>query len=295
MNQLVLLSPAKLNFFLKVIRKRPDGYHDILTLFERINLCDEIYFESDSPGITKVFCAHQDVPKGSQNIVYRAASLLRTELGVKKGVRIYINKRIPVAAGLAGGSSNAATVLLGLNKMWNLDLSPHQLISFGRKVGSDVPFFLADTSWAIGRQRGDRIISLRFPASLWHILVVPRKKVFTPKVYQGFDELLFKRGGQRNILTKKGDDVNILIRRLRNNNIKEAGELLFNDLEPAILRFCPSLGRLKERLKSLQIQGVTISGSGPAIFGLTESEDEAESIKTILARQFQQVFVVKTF
>ncbi len=283
-SRIVLRSPAKLNLFLKVLNKRPNGFHDIVTVFERINLSDELSFKSNRSGAFRIHCAHPHVPLGPKNLVYKAAQLLRKDFGIKAGADITIKKRIPVAAGLAGGSSNAATALIGLNRLWRLRLSRKQLVSYARKVGSDVAFFLHDCSWALGTQRGDEVRGLPIKARLWHILVVPRLKMYSWKVY----------GGLKLELTKKDDDATIFIHHLGKNHLDEIGRLLVNDLEEVIIRLSPNLERLQQRLKSLNPKGVMISGSGPAVFGITETKKEAERIKKILSRRFSQVFVVST-
>ena len=310
MSRLVLSSPAKLNLFLKVQNKRPDGYHNIVTVFERIDLADEIDFHSSLNSDINIKCDHPDVPVGPKNLVYKAAQLLQQELGVDQGVRVKIKKRIPVAAGLAGGSSNAATALLGLNHIWKLNLSRAKLISYARKIGSDVAFFLHDASFGIGTERGDRIKKLNIKTKLWHILVVPRIKMYSWKVYGGlkFPDLAVKKhssgavlrasqGGEwgcTNVLTKINDNANILIHNLKKDNVLEVGRLLANDLETEILRLSPCLEKLKERLKSLNAKGVMISGSGPSVFGLTMTKRESEVIRSVLSKRFAQVFAVKT-
>ena len=176
-----------------------------------------------------------------------------------------------------------------------------------------MPFFLHDTSWAIGRGRGDNIKNLNIKKKLWHILVVPKMKMYTWKVYGGIkapgesdlaskkdsSEAVLKRGnpaagGYMNVLTKINDDVNILIHNLKRGNVLAVGETLANDLQKEIVRLAPSLGTLKQRLKSLKAKGVMISGSGPSVFGVTEDKKEAEQIRSILSRRFSRVFVVKT-
>jgi 4-diphosphocytidyl-2-C-methyl-D-erythritol kinase len=314
MNRLVLSSPAKLNLFLKVQNKRPDGYHNIVTVFERINLADTIDFCRISDKNIHITCDHPHVPVGPKNLVYKVAQLLQQELGIDYGVKFKIKKRIPVAAGLAGGSSNAATALLGLNRIWELNLSKAKLVSYARKIGSDVPFFLHDASFGLGTQRGDCIKTLNIKTKLWHILVVPRIKMYSWKVYGGLKFPLSKldltskkhssrmasgasqrqKQGRMNVLTKINDNANILIRNLKKDNILEVGQLLANDLESEIIRLSPGLEKLKERLKSLNAKGVMISGSGPSVFGLTMTKKEAESIKSVLSKRFAQVFVVRT-
>jgi 4-diphosphocytidyl-2-C-methyl-D-erythritol kinase len=283
MRSVILRSPAKLNLFLKVINRRADGYHNLETLFERIDLCDEIRFTPNRKGDIRIFCSHPQVPKGPKNLVYRVAKLLKDEYEVPNGVDIHILKRIPVAAGLAGGSSNAATALWGLNRIWKLSLLKEQLLSIGSRIGSDVPFFLHNCSWALGTGRGDKIQPLEIPSKLWHLLIVPRIKMYSREVF-----------ARLNLeLTNKNADVNILIPSLL-NNIKEAGKLLHNDLESSILTICPGLVKVKERLEAFRLTGVSFSGSGPAVFGITRSKQEADYLKDILGKRYSQVFAVRT-
>ena len=284
MSHVTLQSPAKLNLFLKVQSKRPDGYHNIVTVFQRISLSDRISFRSAPQKNIRIICNHPHVPVGPKNLVTKVAHILQKEFGIERGAVIKIQKNIPVAAGLAGGSSNAATALLGFNKIWKLGLNRDKLLSYAQKIGSDVAFFLYDTSWALGTERGDRIKKLNIETKLWQILVVPRIKIYSWKVY----------GGLKLQLTKMGDNANILTRNLKKGNILEVGRLLANDLEKEVIRLCPRLEKLKERLKSLNTKGVMVSGSGPSVFGLTATEDEAKHIKSILSKRFSQVFVVKT-
>lgn len=284
MRTLTLRSPAKLNLFLKVLNKRPDGYHNLKTLFERITLSDEIRFVTTRTGKIRIFCNHPQVPRGPKNLVYRVAVLLKERYDIHAGVDIHIRKRIPVAAGLAGGSSNAATTLLALNRCWRLGLSRRELCRLGRQIGSDVPFFLHDVRWALGTGRGDVIQKLDLPIRLWHVLVVPKCEMLTSKVY-----------GRLNLkLTKNSDNVNILLRSFKINNIKRAKQLLANDLETSILRIRPSLIEVKRRLEKLLAEGVCFSGSGPSVFGVTDSRLQAEALKKILIRRYSQVFVVRT-
>ena len=284
MNRFVLSSPAKLNFYLKVQNKRPDGYHNIITVFERIDLADVISFRDTSDGKIRIHCAHPHVPTGRKNLVYRAAQLLQKECGVKRGVKITIDKRIPVAAGLAGGSSNAATALLGLNRLWKLRLAKPKLIAFAKKIGSDVAFFLYDASWGVGRERGDLVKKLQICPKFWHILVVPRVKIYSADVY----------GALKLQLTKKDDNVKLLIHNLKKGNILEACRQMENDLETEIIRRFSRLKDLKESLKSLGAKGVLISGSGPSVFGVVANKRKAESIRSVLSKRFSQTFIAKT-
>lgn len=284
MRSITLRSPAKLNLILKVIKKRPDGYHDLKTLFERIDLCDAIRFTANKSGRIRISCDHPQVPQGPRNLVYRVAKILKEEHKISAGVDIRITKRIPVAAGLAGGSSNAAAALSGLNQVWKLSLSKNQLLQYGRRVGSDVPFFLHSCSWGIGRSRGDHIEEVPLSVKLWHVLVVPRVPMYSRKVFSAL----------RLRLTKTGDNVNILIHYLRKNNICRVEKLLSNDLEGGILKIRPGLLTVKTRLEACHLKGITFSGSGPAIFGLVESKREAKALEIVLRRYYKQVFAVRT-
>jgi 4-diphosphocytidyl-2-C-methyl-D-erythritol kinase len=314
MHSIVLQSPAKLNLYLKVLNKRTDGYHNIVTLFERINLFDEICLKSNQNGSVRIYCDNPHVPRGPKNLVYKVARVIQDDLGINKGVDIRIKKRIPVAAGLGGGSSNAATVLKGLNKIWNLNLSRHALLSYANFIGSDVAFFLVDSPWALGRRRGDQVKRLSIKTQLFHILVVPRVKMYSGQVYSGLKlslkhaimpsaehlkssprESLRKKASYTNMLTRTNDNVNIFIRSLKTGDIGKVSQLLTNDLETEVIRIYPQLLKLKQRLKSLSTIGVMISGSGPSVFGLTRTEEEAKFIKSILLRRFTQVYVVRTF
>ena len=288
MRSLVLRSPAKLNLYLKVVNKRPDGYHNLITLFERIDLCDDIQIRLNRTGRIRVFCSHPDVPNGSSNIVFKAAQIFKKNYSVKDGADIKIVKRIPVAAGLGGGSSNAATTLLGLNKLWKLSLNKMILLDYARKLGSDVPFFVENCSFALGTERGDYLKRLSLNVKLCHILVVPKLKVLTREVFGAF------RPPMMNLLTNPSDDVNILIRALRKNDLSQAGHFLANDLETTIVRLYPTLSHLKNKIKEFEVPGAIFSGSGPSFFGLANSLSEAKNLKRILNRRYTRVFVVKT-
>ncbi|MDP8212285.1 MAG: 4-(cytidine 5'-diphospho)-2-C-methyl-D-erythritol kinase [Candidatus Zapsychrus exili] len=279
-----LKSPAKLNLFLKVLNKRPDGYHNISTIFERIDLCDYISMSLKEDKKISISCNHPFVPKGPKNLMYKCAKVLQEDFSLNKGVHIDIKKNIPVAAGLGGGSSNAATALLGLNKLWKLGLSSSQLLNYARKIGSDVPFFLHGITWGKGSKKGDVIKKININTKLYHILVVPRIKLYSGQVYGAF----------KLQLTKTKDNASILIRDLKKSNLSRINRLLINDLERSIFSLCPKLLKIKERLKSLGAKGVMVSGSGPCVFGIFESKKKAATAQSILNKRFSQVFIAKT-
>ena len=284
MKSICLRSPAKLNLSLHVVGKRPDGYHDLSTLFEKINLFDDIRLTLRKDKRIRIFCNWPGVPKGPKNLAYKAAQVLQKDFQVSNGVDIHIKKRIPIAAGLAGGSSNAATTLLGLNRLWRLNLTEKRLVSYAKQIGSDVPLFIYKYIWCLGAERGDRIKSVNLSKKTWHILIIPGIKVYSNEVFRAF----------KMKLTKRKDNVNILTRALREGTCEKVGGLLSNDLEAAIVRVHPLLLRIKNNIEYITGLKVCFSGSGPSIFGVVKSEKEAKRMQSILSDRYKQVFVVRT-
>lgn len=291
MNQMILTSPAKLNLVLDVLGKRPDGFHELRTLFERIDLCDTITLSARKDSRIKVICDHPHVPKGPTNLVVRVAAKLQAEHEVKAGVDIKIEKRIPVAAGLAGGSSNAATVLMGLNRFWKLGLDQKHLVSIAAQIGSDVAFFIHDTPYALGTSRGEVIKALPVKQKLWHVLVTPKVKMLTKDVFRVLNA---KPLPSKKPLTSKSDNVSILLPFLRENMLSQLGDKLVNDLEPAILSLRPDFALIKKKLSRENPCGVCFSGSGPSVFALAKSQAHAKAIMEAFDQRYAQVFVVGT-
>ena len=295
---MVLNSYAKLNLYLEILNLRKDNYHNIKTLFQRIDLCDKIILRKLKGQEIRVVCDNPSVPLDQTNLCYRSAKLLQEACHIKEGVQIRIIKRIPVGAGLGGGSSNAATVLLGLNKLWKTNLSREKLGVLGKLVGADVPFFIYNASFAIGERRGDRIKPLRDISGLrlWHILVVPKIKVSTPLIYRKWDEFLGKKS-KASGLTIPSHGVKILISSLRKSNLAFLDELLFNSLEAVTTKLYPEVKRVKVTLGSYGLKSILMSGSGPAVFGIVSSRKEAVTLVRKLRKldKSWQVFATRTF
>ncbi len=287
-----LTSPAKLNLVLDVLGKRPDGFHELVTLFERISLADTITLKDRPDGFIRIICSHPHVPTGPKNLAYRIAAQLQKDYKISRGVTITIDKKIPVAAGLAGGSSNGATVLLGLNRLWHLGLSRKQLHNYATQLGSDVAFFLYNASFAIGRGRGEKIELVKAPVKLWHVLVTPKVKMYTKDV---FARLRARQLATNLTLTNKGGNVNILLPFLRESNVSQVAKELSNDLEPAILSLRPDFVHLKRKLIEAKALGVCFSGSGPSVYALAQSKKHAQAIRARFDKRYTQVFVVSTF
>lgn len=290
MVNLIIKSYAKLNLYLEVINKRSDGFHNIRTLFERISLCDDIILKPRQDKAIKIACNNRFVPKDNSNLCYQSAKILRDAFKIKKGVTINIIKRIPVGAGLGGGSSNAAAALLGLDRFWRLRLSQKKLLKFAAMIGSDVPFFIYGCSFGIGLGRGEKIRPLDKLGclKLWHVLVVPKIKVSTPFIYEKWDR--FSK------LTRPKYDVNILTLALKDKGVYFPNGFLFNSLEDVTVKFFPEVRAVKDRLAVLGLKSILMSGSGPAVFGIVNSRKEARAVREKLKKEAAwQCFVTKTF
>jgi 4-diphosphocytidyl-2-C-methyl-D-erythritol kinase len=252
-------SPAKVNLHLQILGKRADGYHEIQSLMVPVGLYDDLEIRLGGSGIR--FAAEGEVPAGSENIAWKAAEALCREWGQSPGIQIHLFKRIPVAAGLGGGSSNAATVLKGLNILLKAGLTPERLMALAAKIGADVPFFLFEKP-ALARGIGERLTEVVLPPSLWLLMVVPSFSISTPWAYSTYDRLA--KGKQRPLELKENyADIDDLL------------PVLKNDLELAALSKHPEIGRMKDELIAQGARGALMSGSGSVIFGLFPGEQEA--------------------
>lgn len=272
---LELPSPAKVNLFLDVIRKRSDGYHDIVTVFEKIDLCDIIQFSESGEGI-EVSSSVDELAADRNNLVYRACFLLKEKYGISKGVKIHVEKRIPIAAGLGGGSSNAATVLKGLNRLWNLNVSDNDLSNLGSKIGADVPFFIFNHSFALGTGRGDEIKPIKSDLEMWHVIISPPVRVLTKEIYANTSLNL----------TGHSPDVKIIVRAIEREDFKGVRKQLYNALEPVVTKKVTYIYRVKDFVKKMGFDAIGVTGSGPTIFVLTFKRKEAEELRDKLLNAF---------
>lgn len=264
---------AKLNLFLEVTRRRPDGYHELATLFARIGIGDELSFRKAAPGIRLIV---KGGPRGlgrpAENIVFKAALKFFEAFGLSPAVEIKLEKKIPVGAGLGGGSSDAAAALLGLARLYKLPKSSSgRLMNIAAALGSDVPFFMLEAAMAEGRGRGEKLKVLKPGCGLPHIvLVYPGSPVYTKEVYGGL-----KPGSAAEIKRRLKD-----FRRL-SGLLKRGGEfgpLLFNRLEDPVLPKHKAVRLAKEKLLELGADAALMSGSGASVFGLCRSGAKAARI-----------------
>ena len=263
-----LLSPAKINLFLKVTGERPDGYHDLVTLFCGIGLYDRIVMR---PGVASisVACAFPDVPEDSTNLAARAADLFYTRYDTSDRVAIKIEKKIPVGAGLGGGSSNAAAVLTGLNGYYGHPFSSEELICMGASIGADVPFFVFGKP-ALAEGIGERLTA--FPGlGRWAVVVIyPGFGISTASVYKKLNLGLTKCKNQLKPFF------------LKQNGFLPAQDL-FNDLETVVIPQYPEIAAVKKKLLESGAQGALLSGSGSSVFGLFSDAEAARAVGNTLS------------
>jgi 4-diphosphocytidyl-2-C-methyl-D-erythritol kinase len=272
------LAPAKINICLHVLRRRSDGYHDLAMLMQRVSLYDKINMTFTDGADIRVHCGGVKLPDGQQNIAQRAAQALFDRVGIHRGLEIVIEKNIPVAAGLGGGSSDAATVLMGLNEMLGLGLAPGQLMETGVKLGADVPFFIfKHPAWATGI--GDQLEEVHGLPPVWYVLVNPGLEVSTAWVYKNLR------------LTSPRD--NLRIPRF-SGEVEEVINLLHNDLETVTVERFPLIGQVKQELIELGANGALMSGSGSTVFGVFGDGDAARvAAEKMSSRDGWRAFAVK--
>lgn len=274
MTSIELLAPAKVNLFLKILKKRKDGYHDLHTLFERVDIADRIKLTKIPRGIK--ICSGTDItPRQKDNIAYKAADILIKEKKLKFGVRIDIKKNIPIAAGMGGGSSDAASVLIGMNRLFTLGIKKPEMAKIALRLGADVGFFIEETSFAIGKGVGDRLKRVNIGKKLWHLVIYPGFKSATKRIYEAFD-----RGGFA--LTRNRGDVRIQPCFSTPVDFGALEAMLYNDLQFAAVSKNRALDDIIKRLASLLGKRMILSGSGPSLFCLYKNRKEAITARSKL-------------
>lgn len=256
MNPIHLKSPAKINLFLEILRRREDGYHEIETVMQTVGLYDDIHLRPSRSG-TRLSFEGRDVPSGPENLAFRAVELLKRRYEIREGVHIHIVKRIPVAAGMGGGSSNAAAMLRGLNRLWDLGLSVGELRALASSLGADVPFFVTGGT-AVCRGIGEQVQPLPFPGEMPLLLVHPGFPLPTAEIYTGL----------KMPLTSPPRDSKIMISAIRKTAVKKISEALFNRLEESVFERAGFLFELKKELRKAGAEGALVSGSGATMFAI---------------------------
>ncbi len=269
-----LRAPAKINWFLSVLDKRADGYHNIVSAMQCVDIFDELFFEeSDEIQVQ----SDLDIP-AEGNLVYKAAALLKRVSSYKFGARIQLKKNIPVAAGLGGGSSDAAYTLIGLNRLWGLNFDKRDLRGLAAELGSDVPFFLGGPL-ALIEGRGEKITELNTESSLIVLLVKPEVPVSTAWAYSFF----------KTKLTKKAFDIKLFCQALDGKNFSFLRDTVFNDLEEVVIRKYPVVGGIKRMLARNGALFSLMSGSGSTVFGVFHTNEEAVRASENLPGKWRRV------
>jgi 4-diphosphocytidyl-2-C-methyl-D-erythritol kinase len=274
MNELVLPSFAKINLVLRVTGKRRDGYHNLETVFQTVDLHDTLTFrfEPSSHFYLVLDVGRSEIPPDSSNLIYKAAHLFQEAHPVPVRMEVSIEKRIPLQAGLGGGSSNAAVTLIALSRYFNWPLKRTKLLQLARELGADVPFFLTGGT-AFGSMRGDRIKKLPDWPSQNLLLVHSALSCSTPAIFRTFDDA--------GLLTQKHDSIKILFDH-RPESLRDLVSLIKNDLEQVVFALYPELDSIKKKIAGTGAVTVSLTGSGSSLFGIYDSAEGLEQA----AKQF---------
>lgn len=281
-----LTAAAKINLYLEILGDRPDGYHELAMVLQSVNLVDHIELRAVGTDQIHVHCDHPEVPSDKTNLAYRAAALMANQFpddfAKYGGVEITINKRIPVGAGLAGGSANAAAVLVGLDLMWQLGLTQIELQELAAQLGSDVPFCVAGGT-AIATGRGEKLSPMLDMDSLYVVLAKYRSlSVSTPWAYQTYKQQ-FGSSYIFDAQSLEGRRQHVhsgaIVAAISQRNGTQIGQLLHNDLEKVVLPAYPLVAQLREEFQRAGVLGTMMSGSGPTVFALVESLAQAETVR----------------
>lgn len=275
-------APAKINLVLDVLSKREDGYHEVEMVMTMVDLADRLELEELQRDQIVLGSQAGFIPLDEKNLAFQAARLLKQRYDVKKGVYIYLDKQIPVAAGLAGGSSDAAAALRGLNRLWGLGLSDTELETLGAELGSDVPFCVRGGT-ALATGRGERLQRLESPPQCWVVLAKPPINVSTADVYGRF----------RLSEVERHPSVPDMLSALREGSFEQMCGALGNVLEKVTLAHYPEVRQIKDVMTRLGADGVLMSGSGPTVFGLVSKASKLARIYNGLRGFCKEVYAVR--
>jgi len=261
-------APAKLNLALEVVGRRPDGYHDLRTVFQAIDLADTLRFRKrPEAGIHLRLEGPEPVPGGPGNLVVRAGEALARRLGTSQGAEILLTKRIPAGTGLGGGSSDAAAAILGLETLWGSLLDPADRAALALELGSDVPFFLQGGT-ALGEGRGERLRPFPPPPACGWLLAVPEFRMATPEAYRALSP----------DLTGRKQVISMLESACIRGEFEVFVENLVNDLEVGVVRIQPRLARIEREIRARGAAFVGLTGSGSALFAVFRSQGDADPL-----------------
>jgi 4-diphosphocytidyl-2-C-methyl-D-erythritol kinase len=283
-----LRTNAKVNLFLRVIGRRADGYHEIETVLHGVGLADDLEFAVTDTGKVEIDLTGPEgwrgrLPSPQENIIFKAAQRLMERGATNRGIKVTVRKRIPLAAGLGGGSGNAAGALVVLNDIWGLGLDDSGLLEAATGVGADVPYCLKGGT-ALATSRGEDLTSLPSPKDMWFVLGISHEPLSTADVYAAWDEL--------------GSDAEVrsasMTLALGGGEVEEIASLLHNDLERAAFSLRPELEEKKKAVAGAGALGACLAGSGPTIFGITHDEDRARALAEKVRDEFDRVEIARS-
>ena len=284
MNRISLKAMAKINLGLDVVGKRPDGYHELRMVMQMINLYDKVNIEKTPKNGIQVETNLSFLPVNENNIVYKAAKLLMDEFHIQDGVKISLEKHIPVAAGMAGGSSDGAAVLFGMNRLFNLRLSKRELMARGVRLGADVPYCLLRTT-ALSEGIGEILTTLEPMPDCTIVVAKPAVSVSTKTVFGKLklDEI------------RQHPDIDAIVRAINDGDLGAIADHMGNVLETVTIRDYPVIGEIKELMKTMGARGALMSGSGPTVFGIFDDEAAAKNVWSALKNGSlaRQVFLTR--
>jgi 4-diphosphocytidyl-2-C-methyl-D-erythritol kinase len=284
MKEIEIDSYSKINLTLNILGKRQDGYHNIETIMQSINLADRIVIREGKEGV-KIKCSHPLVPTDTQSLTYRSAEKILNRYRIKKGVKIEIDKKIPLASGMAGGSANSASILVGINKLFALNLSNKDLRQIGEELGMDVPFCIQNGT-ALAYHRGEKVTLLPpINPPLWIIVINPGFEIPTKWAYNNIDLGLIKREKNNTIA---------MLKALKEGRLEGIAENLFNSFEELIIKKYREIGKIKDRLIEEGVLGALMSGSGPTVFGIAQNKEEALKVCEKLKSRYKSIWAVHT-
>ncbi|MBY9082575.1 4-(cytidine 5'-diphospho)-2-C-methyl-D-erythritol kinase [Paenibacillus sp. HN-1] len=276
-------APAKINLMLDVLRKRPDGFHEVEMIMTMVDLADRLELSEMKRDTIIISSQAGYIPLDEKNLAFQAARLLKERYGISRGVHIHLDKHIPVAAGLAGGSSDAAATLRGLNRLWRLGLSHTELQELGSELGSDIPFCVTGGT-ALATGRGEKLEPIFSMPQCWVVLAKPPINVSTAEVY----------GKLRADRIVNHPSASLMREAVEARDFQSVCGRLGNVLEEVTLKLHPEVLRLKEAMISLGADGVLMSGSGPTVFGLVSKQSKVPRIYNGLRGFCNEVYAVRS-
>ncbi|MBG9211727.1 MULTISPECIES: 4-(cytidine 5'-diphospho)-2-C-methyl-D-erythritol kinase [Mammaliicoccus] len=274
-------APAKINLTLETLYKREDGYHEVEMIMTTIDLNDRLTFECRDDGEIIIDVEHNFVPSDHRNLAYKAAKLMQDRYNIKKGVKISLEKSIPISAGLAGGSSDAAATFRGLNELWGINESLETLSELASEIGSDISFCIYGKT-ALCQGRGEKITHLPKPPSAWVVIAKPDIGVSTPEIYGALD-----------LENKDEVQTQACLKAIENNDYALMCQSLGNSLEKVTMQLYPEVEKLKNTMSNTGVDAALMSGSGPTIYGFVQKERQAKQVYNALMGCCNDVYIAR--